>query len=107
MMVYAASQIIFDNIFRLEISVYSWIFVGFSSFHYYFGMHYLYAKFFSYKNNEAESNLKTYSESRTEFYAEYDRCNPITQALASKEYVRFLKSNLFCPLILEVNIWIR
>lgn len=87
-------QMTFDYIFRLKISVYSWIFFGFAIIHYIFGFHYLYQKVFSFQNDEAENNKTTYNENRDRFYAEYDRCNPITQAEASKEYFLFLKRKI-------------
>lgn len=82
----------FDFILRDDISSYSWVFFGLSFFHWVFGFHYLYKQIFSYENDEAETNNTDYNDNRDRFYAEYDRCNPITQAAASKEYIRFLKS---------------
>lgn len=84
----------FDYIFRLEITGYSWGFFIISVGHYIFGFHFLYKKIFSFKNNEALINKSTYQENRQYFYAEYDRCNPITQEKASREYIRYLKSKL-------------
>ena len=80
--------------FRLSISGYSWTFFGLSMFHWVFGFHYLYKKIFKYKNNEAEENTGNYNSYRDQFFAEYDRCNPITQTQASREYILFLKSKL-------------
>lgn len=64
-------------------------------FHWIFGFHYLYKQIFKFTNNEAEMNKTSYNDNRDQFFAEYDRCNPITQADASKEYLMFLKSNHF------------
>lgn len=88
-------QMTFDYVFRLDISGYSWLFFGFAMFHWIFGFHYLYKQIFKFTNNEAEMNKTSYNDNRDQFFAEYDRCNPITQADASKEYLMFLKSNHF------------
>ena len=85
-------QMTFDYFFRLDITGYSWAFFGIALVHYLFGFHYLYKKIFKFRNNEAQMNKTTYQQNRDRFFAEYDRCNPITQAQASVEYLRFLKS---------------
>lgn len=82
----------FDYIFRLKISGYSWTFFIIAMIHWIFGFHYLYKKIFKFENDEAVTNKTTYQENRDTFFAEYDRCNPITQADASREYLIFLKS---------------
>lgn len=88
------AQLTFDKIFRDEISVYSWIYLGFSLFFWCFGLHYGFQKLFTFKNNEAETNQRTYNQVRTLFLAEYDRCNPITTASATKEFLRYMKRKL-------------
>ena len=92
---------IFDRIFRSDISTFSWIFFGFSLFHWIFGVHYLYVKIFSFKNNEADTNKSSYNDERIKFLSEYDRCNPITQQVASREYFQFLKCKTPCEFLTE------
>jgi hypothetical protein len=71
---------VFDYIFRLRIGGISWMFFAISIAHWLFNIHVIYAKIFKFKNNEAETNKRSYKEVRDTFFAEYDRCNPITQA---------------------------
>lgn len=90
----------FDLILRLNVSAYSIVITIVAFLHYILGIHYLYKNCFKFKNRESYLNRTTYSQNRPTFLAEYDRCNPITQARASEEYLNFLKgiSNtyLFC-----------
>ena len=91
---------IFDRIFMSDISTFSWIFFGFSLFHWVFGIHYVYVKIFSFHNNEADTNKNSYNEERIKFLSEYDRCNPITQQVASREYFNFLKCKIILPMLM-------
>ena len=79
-------------IFRIKISTISWILFGVSLANYVFGVHYFLKRSFRFKNDEHEQNRSTYSSSRLQFTAEYDRCNPVTQAKASQEFIEYLKS---------------
>lgn len=83
----------FDYILRLSFTGYSYFFLIFSILHFVLGFHYAYKQIFKFKNDEADTNKTTYSENRDKFFAEYDRCNPITQEKASREYIEFLKRN--------------
>lgn len=48
---------------------------------------------FSFRHRQVDNQQKmTYSQSRTKFETEYERCNPFTQHVAIKEYIRFLNS---------------
>ncbi len=85
---------IFDYIYRLEISNISWLFFGVSIGHWFLGIHYIYMKIFRYENSQAQTNKSSYNEQRINFITEYDRCNPMTQSEASKEYLLYLKSKI-------------
>ena len=59
--------------------------------HYFSGLHHIMKRIFKFKNKEHRENVLTYEESRLRFYSEYDRCNPITKAIASYEFIEYLK----------------
>lgn len=63
-----------------------------SGIHYFLGFHYLYKEIFSYESEEASQNKVAYDETRAFFFAEYDRCNPVTQASATIDFLKYLKS---------------
>ena len=85
---------IFDFVFRLSISWYSWVFLPVASLHWIFGVHYLYKKWFKYDSEEGSKKTWPYDSYRSSFLTEYDRCNPLTINKASQNYSNFLKGNL-------------
>ena len=75
-------------------TAYSWIFFAIALAHYIFGFHYLYSRIFTYENNEHLFTKARYEDQRIQFVTEYDRCNPMTQAKATREFLEYLKCNL-------------
>lgn len=83
---------IFDYLLRDSISAYSITMFVISFLHLILGFHYLYKEIFHYKDTEAQENKVTYDENRVTFFAEYDRCNPVTQAAATINFLKYLRS---------------
>lgn len=97
------AQVIFDYIFRLSVTAYSWIFFIVALAHYIFGFHYLYNKLFKFENNEHLYSKSRYEDQRMQFITEYDRCNPMTQAKATREFLDHLKG-IFLVLTLIIKL---
>lgn len=93
---------IFDYLLRDRISYYSIGMLVFSILHLILGFHYFYKEWFHYKDGEANDNKVAYDDNRVTFFAEYDRCNPVTQAAATINFLKYLRSKFFF-LFLERN----
>ena len=63
----------------------------FSIVHFIFGFHYFYKEMFSFSKNEIHHD-ESYDNYRAHFFSEYDRSNPVTQALAIVNFLRYLRS---------------
>jgi len=46
------------------------------------------------QKEKISENTEDYSKMKVNFFTEYNRSNPITQAHASREYLHYLKSRL-------------
>ena len=70
--------------------------------HYLFGFHFFYKRIFKFNSGEADIRQNSYDEERYQFFAEYDRCNPATKAVASRDFLEYLKRKLIYCLILTL-----
>lgn len=85
------SLAIFDYILYESVTWWSVGFLSVSCMNYFLGCHYIYKELFSYDSDEAERNRITYDQNRAYFFAEYDRCNPVTQASATINFLKYLR----------------
>ena len=84
-------MVIFDAILYEKVTWQSITLISIAFVHYVLGFHYLYKELFRFKNNEANQKRISYDDSRTYFFAEYDRCNPVTQASATVDFLKYLR----------------
>ena len=82
---------LFDFILYSYITWWTILMLVLSGVHYFLGFHYIYKELFSYESQEAAQNNLSYDDTRAFFFAEYDRCNPVTQASATIDYLKYLK----------------
>lgn len=90
------SQLLFDYILKdKSFGTVSIVIAVIGILNYFFGLHYIYTIIFSFKNQEhlQKNRNNSYNDRRLKFITEYDRCNPITKVVATKQFLLFQKRN--------------
>lgn len=89
-------DIFFNLIFYQETGFITYVTLGISVFNFLFPMAWLNKELIPFEEKktsriESPSNYTDYLEARPDFTEEYDRCNPMTQKQATKEWVTFIE----------------